>query len=264
MREFSFYDAFHKEQRRAFKPGEFLRMQVEHLLICRTKVKVSRKQPLNRRSFMQSHFGGIPYFEKNETWPLQRDTGEPMDFVCQFVDTGEFPFPEGIKIIQLYFSLHQLHREDMTNAWLIKTYQDAHIDKYVPVLKTKTFQKSTFNPVYLISDVSLPDYETAIKINPMLHHMCKRVNRKKPIKAYNDIVNYLHDDAGYGSSIGGYPDWLYHESDFDMDFYNEGYRLLAQIDNECEAGICWGDVGTAYLFYKPEKKEQFEFVLQAF
>lgn len=264
MRKYIFNGAFGQDQGKALKPRESLRMQVERLLTGQSKVAVGIKQPLHERTFIRSHFGGIPYFEQGEVWPVHEETGQPLEFVCQFVDSGIFPFPEGVQLIQFYFSFEDLHEGDVDRGWQIKTYSEVHIDKYRRVPAPMGKKITHYNPVFMIPDVSLPDYETALAVDPMIHYISKKVSRRRPYNAYNEMVRNYISDKEYGSAVGGFPNWLYHESEFDMTYFKKGYRLLAQIDTEYTAGVCWGDVGTAYLFYKPGLKNDYAFVLQKF
>lgn len=264
MKEYGRNEAFNFYQGKAIKPKENLRLQVEQLLMSQVKIKIAKKQPVFKKSYFNSHFWGIPYFEQGEKWPTHVLNGEPLDFVCQFVNTGEFPFPDGIDIIQLYFSFYHLFGDEVDKAWHIKTYKNPSSDKYEYVPNPYGKVSKKFNPAYLISDVCLPDYATAASINPDIKFICKKINYRKPYLPYNKIANYLVGDKEYGSTVGGYPNWLYHETNFDKEFHKQGYHLLAQVDNECYADLCWGDVATAYLFYNPDNKNDFEFLLQKF
>jgi uncharacterized protein YwqG len=264
MREYNFHEAFNFHQKKALKTSELLRIKVEQLLMSQTKIMVGKKQPVSEKSFLRSHFGGTPYFEAGEQWPVHKITGEPMEFVCQFVSTEGFPFPEDLKLIQLFFSFSYSNSEHFEDAWYIKTYNDIQVNKFTHVPNPSGKLNAFYNPAYMVMDVSLPDFETAITVNPIIHYLCKKISRRKPNTTYDKMVHYLMGDTEYGSAIGGWPNWLYHESNFDINFYKQGYRLLAQLDNECQAGLCWGDVGTAYLFYNLNDKNKYEFLLQAF
>ena len=60
-----------------------------------------------------THFGGNPYFETGDTWPVLAKDGRPYDFVCQvnLSDCPERPnFPFGLFTVFLSLGGHERRR----------------------------------------------------------------------------------------------------------------------------------------------------------
>lgn len=58
-------------------------------------------------SQLLSHIGGDPYFEADETWPANPETGQPLELIFQLVNfDGDMPWPFEAKVVQFYHNYH--------------------------------------------------------------------------------------------------------------------------------------------------------------
>lgn len=46
------------------------------------RLRIGKSITLDPQSYFKSHFGGLPYFEVGNTWPMTKD-GKPLDFIFQ-------------------------------------------------------------------------------------------------------------------------------------------------------------------------------------
>ncbi len=208
-----------------------------------------------------SHFGGMPYFEKEEEWPTG-ENGQPLDFIFQIYNENSF-FSKEIKLIQFYYDWEEMPWDNEDKGWLVKVYKVINSDNKVIIERPSELDRAKFCLVKFAPEKSLPDWESLYGIDKALSNLSQQIDTDEPWGAYSKIKEkMLGREEDYYSWIGGYPHWLQGES---VPLSSNGKRMsfLMQIDSEENADIFWSDQGLVYLFFNPDNIEEVGFTLQS-
>lgn len=234
---------------------------VKPLIKKATKLIVEKASNPPENSQMKSHFGGLPYFEKDEEWPTN-ESGKHLDFIFQVFNTGSNGLPDNIKLIQFFYNFDESPWESDSDGWLLKTYDAIDENNIKTISLPADLEKSKYCNISFQQIDSLPDWEgigvhcgNAEKLSCIL-------DEEEPWGNYGKACEELIGESDYCSQIGGYPKWVQGESTPEK---ADGVvmDLLFQIDSEDNADIMWGDTGLVYVFYDNET-ERAEFTLQCF
>ncbi|MHA3788771.1 DUF1963 domain-containing protein [Flavobacterium hauense] len=211
-------------------------------------------------SQLLSHFGGQPYFEEGESWPLSQ-SGRPMEFIFQVFNDAYDGIPENIKLIQFFYDSEETAWETENDGWKVKIYEALRTEKLTQIAganeKTVKYCEISFE-----KSMSLPNWETLQDEFPELADQIS-MDDEDDYEAYEEAcAKITGPERESSSSFGGYPDWIQGVENF-MDAQGKPLDLLFQIDSEDNANVMWGDTGIIYVFYDNNTKS-IEFVLQCF
>jgi uncharacterized protein YwqG len=92
-----------------------------------TKIEVQTTGEPPENSQLLSHFGGDPYFEEGEEWPMSQN-GRHMDFVFQIFNTGDLAIPKSIKLIQLFYDYEEFPWDTKDDGWHVKIFESLNLD----------------------------------------------------------------------------------------------------------------------------------------
>jgi uncharacterized protein YwqG len=171
-------------------------------------------------------FGGQPVWINRPTWPLSRETGRPMRFICQ------------IALDPLIFGTIPTRM-----AYLFITDEQEFVD-------------ATYEPDGGENAVVLQPDESAGPIfgqveGPTLYRMVERPGLDRLVAetcefaVTLDIGEDVEPEDGFANKIGGTPNFLQNEE------YPQGgpWRLLLQLDSgSVPFSINFGDAGVGYAF----------------
>ena len=259
--ENSYFDGYRKAlEILGLKTMSDLEGLVKPLLRPATKIitKPSAAPPA-RDSALKSHFGGQPYFEKGENWPLTK-AGKPLDFIFQIYNTPVLEMPKQIALVQFFYSLDEFPWDTEDDGWKVKIYKDVHSDQMAIVEVPSELEKPKYCEVVLKPIQSLPDWEGIQSYSEHASNLSCVLNEEDPSETYRQICAELIGEQDNHSQLAGYPYWIQGEST-PTDEQGNDMKLLFQIDSDDKAGLMWGDVGIVYVFYD-EKTERIEFTLQ--
>jgi uncharacterized protein YwqG len=209
-----------------------------------------------------SHFGGLPYFEKGESWPVNRNSNKPFSFVVQIVNDGAINLPKEIGILQFYYDWEEMPWETESAGWLVKVYPGVEKEKAVVFYPDTSISNTSFYLIKYREDKSLPDWEGIDSYNNNVTNLSEKGNPDEPWMPFDGAVNRLIGEQEISSFIGGYPMWI--QGDETPVINNIKYKFLCQINSEETAGIMWGDMGAIYLFYNPNDPTDIRFILQCY
>jgi uncharacterized protein YwqG len=171
-------------------------------------------------------FGGQPFRLNQSDWPKSKETGNPMQFICQVVfDEELFPGSKG-KIAYIFMTAEEDYVDDTwepdggENAVIISSI-DNKIDKSL------VFQGPT-----------LEEYQVGLQI---------KAEPKFEISddESSDTEYDEYDLLLQGNKIGGTPSFIQGEEFSER----EGWQLLLQIDStQVPFYINFGDAGVGYIF----------------
>ena len=205
-----------------------------------------------------SHFGGIPYFEEGEAWPVNKDSGKPLSFIMQLINTGEIHLPEEIGVLQFFYDWEEFPWETEQEGWLIKMYPKLDKSKAVVVEPDTAVFSPDFCTINFVDKQSLPDWEGLYAIDESILDLCEKINPDDSWDVLENAKTNLIGEQDYASFLGGYPVWVQYDET------PENYKLLLEIESEDDANIMWGDAGSVYFFYDPDDVKDIRFFFQCY
>lgn len=210
---------------------------------------------------VKSKFGGLPYSEANEKWPVCPVCKNELTFIAQ-LENGR-----GGELHVFYYCLEcspwGLDDEE-EGQWAVRSYINPSMQKYVAVPAPE--KNSEIVPCSVIEhDVRvLPDWESLDSVVPGADDLCDKINSDDPWDAHSKAVEELGCTTDIFTIIGGYPRFVQGQVQAKCGICNNEMEFFAQIDSEDQANIMWGDVGSVYLFRCKEHKDQFHLELQCY
>jgi|KBSMisStandDraft_5_1062788.scaffolds.fasta_scaffold122334_2 hypothetical protein len=191
----------------------------------------------------ETHFGGNPYFEAGESWPML-DGARPYDFVCQvnLRDCPERPRPDvPFDLFTVFFCWALYEEVDVERACVVRTYREPSPGKAITVPRPPAVDPDDFKvrPCAVRTE-RFVTYPWSIDAAPDVFAEASRVG--DPRAAYEGALkrlDFLHDMR---SRVGGFPTWV-HDATLDGD----DTIFLAQIDYEPKANNCIGDAAPIFI-----------------
>ena len=236
------------------KTVDDLERLVKPLIKDATGIIVKKSSKMPDDSYIKSHFGGQPYFEKGEEWPKAKN-GNYLEFIFQIYNENNIVLPENIKLIQFYYDSDECPWNTNDDGWLVKIYTNINKENVEIIEKPKRKVNLNYCEIEYENIKSLPDWEVIENYNVNAEMLSCVLDEEKPWENYQKMVEKLIGEPELRSQLGGYPKWVQGND------RPENYDLLFQIDSEENAGLMWGDVGLIYVFYN-DKNNKTEFVLQ--
>jgi len=209
-----------------------------------------------------SHYGGIPYAEVNDVWPvLESGSSLPADFLIQVVLDDSFPSPWANRLVVVF----NQHDVDQT----VRCYQSPSVDQFVVMkggaapqrpwrLRSIRIPRAPVaeNPVAVATepaDGGLLDYDPVVLLRsvPDLHTKLSQ-HTTHPADLLAALLAPNH--CGYGFELsdivqtGGTPVWLHEGIEgIVCDQCGRSMRFLFQF-GDLNGGNLLGDSGVCYVF----------------
>lgn len=209
---------------------------------------------------VESKFGGVPYAEEGDTWPICTGCGSELDFIAQLSEESEVSLHTFYYCFDCFpWGFNAAER----GQWEIISYQNPLLKNHKLISRTTESETAVTPCVVSESPVKvLPDWESLQSIIPAASELCSSFEKDSEWDAYEaaTIRQGCLDD--YSTLIGGYPRFVQGEVQPSCDVCGKPMTFFAQIDSEDEANVMWGDVGLVYFFRCAEHKGEFHFELQ--
>jgi len=238
--------------------AEELELVVTPLLKKATRLKVDTCDTPPDNSQFQSHFGGQPYFEIGESWPVSK-SGRPMQLVFQVFNEEGIALPDTIKLVQLYYDFESGAKTTFDDGWYVKIYGGLDMERTINLPRPEGLSEGTYCEIVFENIISLPDWEGIDSYSPEAVNISAALNQEDQWEHYEKVVDKLCGSQACACQLGGYPKWLLEDETPLKDLGN--VKLLFQISCEDKMGIMWGASAVFYVFYDAETKNT-EFVLQ--
>lgn len=219
-----------------------------NLLSMKCTELVATKSKNKTNSQLKSNFGGNPYFEINEEWPLDIN-GEKMQFLFQIINKEGVQLPEEIKILQLYYGDTDSYEQD----FLIKTYTAIN-ESNIKLIETDS-NDILHCDIQFVDSVSFPgwslikesDQENFKEIKNQLTELFdypedKYVYLIDIIKDFRQ-EDYRPEKINLHCQLGGYPNWIHNDET------PENSKLLFQLESNLRINFMFKDAGFCYGFY---------------
>ncbi len=217
-----------------------------------------------------SRFGGRPYAEAGESWPICGTCARPLSFICQIhmSDCTHRPIP-GIGLFTFFYCWECFPQEDggeLAGQWLVRCYTDPQHRKATLIEPPQPGEPVQTTPCAITMQAtrSLPDWDGIAVWCPEAADLSAQANPDESWQPYLSTAEQLVGEADYASMVGGYPHWVQSDATPTCPRCGQRMKLLAQIDSERAAGITWGDSGLVYLFVCPNHLSQMRFETQCF
>lgn len=231
-----------------------------------TKLTLRKARKLEELPVTGTHFGGAPYLETGEEYPICESCQTPLTFICQ-IDGGE-GFHEKHDRIKLFTFFYCLDcspwgiSDEEEEQWEVRTYDQPSLEKFA----SSASESSSVTPCLITAEkiVSYPKWEELDYWASDVSKLCEQENEESPWEAYDSAVKELGGFDDFATTIGGYASWVQSEEILDCDVCGNRLELLAQIDSEEKAGLGWGDSGLVYLFFCKEHVSEIKLILQCF
>ena len=214
-----------------------------------------------------SHFGGLPYAEIGEQWPICPVCNVDLTFICQLDVTSGFH--EKFKGVDLFTFFYCWEcgawglSDEPQGTWVVRTYSQPSKRFAKPIRPSGPepdppnvcvvdFEKVSSFPD--VDEIDFEDKEFAETFSKF----------DEPADAYEAAVESLGGETDFCTLVGGYPHWIQGADVPVCDHCHDRMSLLAQLDTEGEPDVMWGDSGCVYLFYCPTHPREVQFTLQCF
>lgn len=210
---------------------------------------------------VKSKFGGAPYAEANDKWPVCPVCKNELTFITQLQDR------ENDALQVFYYCLECLPwglDDEEEGEWAVRSYLNPSMQKYVAVPAPE--KNSEIVPCSVIEhDVqALPDWESLDSLVPGADELCDKINSEDPWDAHTEAVEALGCIADIFTMVGGYPHYVQGQVQAKCGKCKQEMEFFAQIDSEDQANLMWGDMGSVYLFRCKEHQDQFHLELQCY
>jgi uncharacterized protein YwqG len=203
-----------------------------------------------------SRFGGQPYAEAGETWPMCI-CGLPLTFICQLDLRQTVVQERGIALFAFYYCWDCFPQDGIEGAWRLRTWADPRDDKSVAMKVPEQTRPTARCAVRFEEARSLPVWDGLRSYPPEWRSLARVANPESPWEAYQAACERVAGTQDIKTAVGGYPHWL------QGDELPAGHRLLAVIDTEGDAHITWGDTGCVFIFLSPDEPPIPTLVLQS-
>lgn len=190
-----------------------------------------------------THFGGNPYFERGDSWPILGPEKRPYDFVCQ-INLKECPDRPDVSfdLFTVFFCWALVEKVDIERACLVRTYRQPSPDRSVSIARPKALDAEDYQvtPCTVRAEPGFMTYPWSMDKYPGIVEAARRF--KDPEQAYCDSLKRLGFWHEFRSRVGGFPTWV-HDSTLEYD----DLVHLAQIDYEPKANNCIQDAGPIFI-----------------
>lgn len=208
----------------------------------------------------ESKFGGQPYAEAGDAWPVCPCCENELSFVNQIFDETE-------QQLCVFYYCNECTpwglEDEEKGQWQVKLYKDPSNSKITAISRSSDDEYALTPCRVEVTTVDvLPDWDGLDSVSEEVSSLCCEINEDSPWEEYEEAVNRAGCLNDYASLLGGYPRYVQGEAqpmcsvcDAEMSFY-------AQVDSEDDADLMWGDVGLVYFFRCPTHLNEFHLELQ--
>ena len=190
-----------------------------------------------------SHFGGNPYFEIGDIWPVRPKDARPHDFVCQ-VNLNDCPQRPDVPfdLFTVFLCWAGVEDGDVTNACVVRTYKGASVTKSVSISPPAPCVADDYRvrPCIVRREAFMTYPSWSMKRFPAVASAASKF--RDPNAAFIASLKRLRFWRNFRSRVGGFPTWV-HDNTLDGD----DMMFLAQIAYEPLANNCIGDAAPIYI-----------------
>jgi uncharacterized protein YwqG len=234
-----------------------------------TKLNLTKVKNLADLPVAGTHFGGPPYAEAGDDYPLCPTCHKPLNFICQIdARRGFHEKPEGISLFTFFYCWECFpwgFKDDQKGQWVVRNYNQPREDKFVGIEPPAEILYPTEPCLADEEKITVfPNWEEINNLSVEISNAVDDIESEDPWEEYDSIVKELGGFKDFATTIGGYPFWVQGAETLECDLCGNRMKLLAQIDSEEKANLGWGDCGLVYLFFCENHPLEIKFILQCF
>jgi hypothetical protein len=211
----------------------------------------------------ETRFGGMPYMEEGDTWPVCTGCQHPLDFVCQLRLPDHLPdMPRRVALLVLYYCWTCAPEEGLAHTKTGPVVVHLYEEPAEPLaIQPALARPGVAVPVELRDAICLPSW---VDLPEDVRTLAKDANAVEPAAAYDYLVEAVDAKKHGGSRVGGYPGWLSGRAvGVNCSSCRAPLAFMAQLDHEPALGLKWAKSGRMYLFFCREHSNQIAFRVQA-
>ncbi|MBX9938961.1 MAG: DUF1963 domain-containing protein [Candidatus Obscuribacterales bacterium] len=237
-----------------------------------------------------SKFGGAPYFEAGDQWPICSKCSNPESFICQLDlrQAKEAQLPSLFGLLTFFYCFECFPWDAPHPGWTVRNYPEAHFARAVSIEKPepqqsgflkKLFQKKHSFHTSKTSIVELKSFTCYPQLDELDELADGLVPEFKSFQAeveengtedFSDIYYKFIEEStaasdNFGTIIGGYSQWIQaFPPDLKCKHCQNWMRQLVQIGSEKGLDLMFGDAGCIYLSICDEHPQEISMMLQCF
>lgn len=175
-----------------------------------TILKLSRDRRADRRDKTGSFFGGVPYAEPGESWPVCPGCSDGLSFICQVnLDGCAHKPPPGVRLFA-FFYCWECSPWGMDSGplgrWLVRIYSDPSRKKAVKLRdRSPKSYRTTRCSVRAVPAESLPEWEGISRWCRPASDLSAQANPDEPWEPYQTVAAEMTGRDGFATVVGGYP-----------------------------------------------------------
>ena len=208
----------------------------------------------------KSKYGGLPYAETGDKWPICPACNKQLLFVSQMKNEARNELVEFFYCFECFpWGLD----DEEKGQWIVRVYNNPSIERCHQISPEN---KTEFDLIPCLLNPQkvtvLPDWDSLDSTCKEAGKLCCNINDDSPWEVYDIAVERNGCLNNYATLLGGYPRYVQSETGGLCNVCKKEMEFFAQLDSEDEPGIMWGDIGLVYLFRCPNHKEEFHMELQ--
>jgi uncharacterized protein YwqG len=208
----------------------------------------------------KSKYGGLPYAEIGDEWPICPTCKKPLIFVSQIRNQSE---NELVEFFYCFDCFPWGMDDEEKGQWNARVYTKPSMEKYYKITPKEESEFYLIPCLLNEEEVTvLPDWDGLESVSKEAETLCSKINDDSPWEAYDAAVERSGCLNDYVTLLGGYPRYVQSETGGSCRICNKDMEFFAQLDSEEDAGVMWGDVGLIYLYRCPDHKDEFHMELQ--
>ena len=226
-----------------------------------------------------SKFGGSPYFEAGESWPICARCAKPESFICQ-LDLRTCPaveLPSYFGLLSFFYCFECFPWDAPQPGWTVRNYRDAQPQKAVTLPEPSVKQPGFFQKLLgahsrkvkccLVNFELFDCYPQLDEVDETGDEEDRKLLADSDISdSYYERIDQLSGKSdNFGTLVGGYSQWIQSfPPDLRCKHCNKWMRQLVQIGSHGEADVMFGDAGSIYLSICNEHPQDITMMLQCF
>lgn len=226
-----------------------------------------------------SKFGGSPYFEEGERWPICAKCANQETFICQ-LDLRTCPavkLPDCFGLLSFFYCFQCFPWDALQPGWTVRNHREAQPQKAIalpeqPLTKPGFFKKllgtrSRKVKCCLVSFELFKCYPQLDELDEIGDEEDKELLSAVELDdSYYERIDVLTGKSdNFGTIVGGYSQWIQSfPTDSKCKHCAKSCRQLVQIGSHREADVMFGDAGCIYLSFCDEHPQDIAMVLQCF
>jgi hypothetical protein len=222
--------------------------------LLRTHLRPARKLHLtpveDARSLLPlgTHFGGRPYAEKGESWPVCPSCKKSLTFIGQFE-------AERVRFFTVFYCWECAPSgldDDSAGSWVVRTYSTPDLSKLARIQPAEAPARETVPCEVRVEPISShPDWDEVSWRFPELRDLAVGLAPAEPCSPYKAAVEETVGEYAITTQLGGYARWIQGAPRHGCRVCKAALEFVLQIDSLCEADCDWGLSGLAYLLACP-------------